>query len=97
MTDTNPAIRVLLFALCFGGWPLFLFVCFHSHPRRISIVLGLTIVTFLIGSFIGALGVTLRSAAPLYSWLALPYLLVCFRFVYRRHTRSDNTPSAVPK
>jgi ABC-type transport system involved in multi-copper enzyme maturation permease subunit len=97
MNQTNPVIGVLLFAVCFGGWPLFLFACFRSHPRGISIVLGLTIVTFLIGSFIGSLGVTLRSAALLYSWLALPYLLVCLRFVYRRHTHSDNTPPAVPK
>ena len=97
MTNTNPVIGVLLFALCLAGWPLFLFACFHSHPRGITIVLGLALVTFLIGSFLGGFRAERHGAALLYSWLALPYLLTLFRFVRRRRARSESAPPAVAK
>ena len=97
MKDANPVIGLLLFVLCFGSWPLFLFTSFQSHPRRIFIAVSLSLATFIIASYIATFCVPLRSTAPLYLWLALPYLLISFRFVRRRHISQATAGDAEPR
>jgi hypothetical protein len=77
-----------LFAVLFGGWPLFLFLVFHTRRRGAVIVVVLSLLTFFISSTIGAVGAAIRSPFPLYGWLALPYLLTVLHF--GRHRRDDH-------
>jgi hypothetical protein len=76
----------VLGALAFGGWPLFLFLVFQARRRAVATVGAYSILAFLIGSIIAAFCSTPpnQNPFPLYSWLALPYLLIIVRFVSRR-------------
>ena len=54
-----------LFAIAFGGWPVFLFLVFHRHRYGVGIVVALSISTFFIGSIIATLGTTSAVRSPL--------------------------------
>ena len=83
-------------AIMFAGWPVFLFLIFHTRVYGAAIVVALSILTFFIGSAIASVGAAIHSPLPLYGWLALPYALTLALLVRRRRglaNASRNIPS----
>jgi hypothetical protein len=92
MISVSGLIHAVFAIVSFGGWPLFLFLCFHAHRYGPALVVALAIATSLIGAVLASYGVGWQTPIPLYAWLALPYFFTVVLIVLR-HVRRGSTPT----
>jgi len=94
MTKEIPTwLQVPIVIILFGGWPVFIFLKFHSHQRALFIVFSLVLVSFFVSMLIADFGVCLHTPIPLYSWLLLPYLFAALLIVHRRRMKGNQSPA----
>jgi ABC-type uncharacterized transport system permease subunit len=92
MMHPNGFFSLVLAVVCFGGWPVFLFLCFHTRRYGAALVVALAIAAFIVGAVLGSYGIAWHTPVPPYAWLALPYLLtvavLALRYLRRGGTRN---------